>query len=141
MNLYTIGFKERTAKDFFDTLIKHGIKRVIDIRVNNNSMDEGYARASDLEYFLEAIANAKYFYMPDLAPTENLRLYFRQGMLDYRESYIKLLEEREVLKTIDWSKLEDGCLICSGIFTKESDREVVGEYLKQHNEKMKLIHL
>ena len=34
INLYTIGFTKKSAKEFFELLMKNKIKKVIDIRLN-----------------------------------------------------------------------------------------------------------
>ncbi len=42
MNLYTIGFTKKTAEYFFETLISNGIKKLVDIRLNNKSQLVGF---------------------------------------------------------------------------------------------------
>ena len=37
MEIYTIGFAKKSAEAFFGALRKAGIKRLIDIRLNNTS--------------------------------------------------------------------------------------------------------
>lgn len=37
MKLYTIGFTKKTAKQFFESLKRAGVKRLVDIRLNNVS--------------------------------------------------------------------------------------------------------
>ena len=41
VNLFTIGFTQKTAQQFFDTIVNAGVKRVIDIdtRLNNVSQE------------------------------------------------------------------------------------------------------
>jgi hypothetical protein len=34
INLFTIGFTQKSAEQFFDTLIESGVRRVIDTRLN-----------------------------------------------------------------------------------------------------------
>ena len=37
IKVFTIGFTKKTAEEFFTRLIRAGVKRVIDIRLNNVS--------------------------------------------------------------------------------------------------------
>ena len=55
INLFTIGFSQKSAKEFFETLKHAGVKRVIDTRLNNVSQLAGFTKKSDLEYFLKLI--------------------------------------------------------------------------------------
>lgn len=54
-SLFTIGFTQKTAQHFFDTLVKSGVKRVIDTRLNNVSQLAGFTKRVDLEYFCEKL--------------------------------------------------------------------------------------
>jgi len=55
MKIFTIGFTKKSAEEFFTLLKDAGVRRVIDIRLNNTSQLAGFAKARDLEYFLKAI--------------------------------------------------------------------------------------
>lgn len=57
VNLFTIGFTKKSAEHFFETLKKAGVKRIIDIRLNNVSQLAGFTKRPDLEYFLGQIVN------------------------------------------------------------------------------------
>ncbi len=69
IKLFTIGFTKKTAEEFFSRLLKAGVKRVIDIRLNNVSQLAGFAKRDDLRYFLRAIGQMDYVHRPDLAPS------------------------------------------------------------------------
>ena len=70
IQVYTIGFTKKTAETFFNLLQSAGVKRVIDIRLHNNSQLAGFARKKDLAYFLNMIGGIDYVYQPELAPTQ-----------------------------------------------------------------------
>jgi uncharacterized protein (DUF488 family) len=72
INLFTIGFTQKSAEQFFDTLIKSGVRRVIHTRLNNVSQLAGFAKRKDLEYFLRKIGNIEYVHILDLAPTQDI---------------------------------------------------------------------
>lgn len=44
ITLYTIGFTKKSAKDFFELLIKNKINRIVDIRINNASQLAGFTK-------------------------------------------------------------------------------------------------
>lgn len=72
IRLYTIGFTQKKAEEFFTALKTAGIKRLIDVRLNNVSQLAGFAKRDDLAYFLKAICGIDYRACPDWAPTQDL---------------------------------------------------------------------
>jgi hypothetical protein len=42
VEIYSIGFAQKTAQQFFGILKQHGIRRVMDIRLNNTSQLAGF---------------------------------------------------------------------------------------------------
>ena len=44
MEIYTIGFAGRKASEFFGKLRQQGIKRLIDVRLNNTSQLAGFTK-------------------------------------------------------------------------------------------------
>jgi uncharacterized protein (DUF488 family) len=52
VKVFTIGFTKKKAEAFFTRLMRAGVKRVIDIRLNNVSQLAGFAKRDDLHYFL-----------------------------------------------------------------------------------------
>ena len=57
MQLFTIGFTQKTAEQFFNLLADAGVKRIVDIRLNNVSQLAGFAKRDDLRFFLNTINN------------------------------------------------------------------------------------
>ncbi len=54
LSLFTIGFTQKSARDFFTRLRVAGVKRVVDIRLNNVSQLAGFTKRGDLEFFLSS---------------------------------------------------------------------------------------
>ena len=46
--IYTIGFTKKDAQSFFGLLRNAGIRRLIDVRINNRSQLAGFAKRDDL---------------------------------------------------------------------------------------------
>jgi uncharacterized protein (DUF488 family) len=72
MKLFTIGFTKKSAEEFFTRLQGAGVRRVVDVRLNNTSQIAGFAKARDLAFFLRAVAGIDYLHLPDLAPTQDI---------------------------------------------------------------------
>ena len=72
MEIYTIGFTQTTAEHFFGRLKAAGVRRLLDVRLNNSSQLAGFAKAKDLPYFLRELVGATYEHEPLLAPTQEL---------------------------------------------------------------------
>ena len=70
--LFTIGFTKKSAEEFFSRLQTAGVKRVIDVRLNNVSQLAGFAKREDLAYFLKALCDCEYRHEPLLAPTKEI---------------------------------------------------------------------
>ena len=69
MNLFSIGFTQKSAEDFFGLLKDNNIDCLIDIRLNPNGQLSRFAFEKDLPYFLDKLSNGcKYVHRVDLAP-------------------------------------------------------------------------
>ncbi len=53
MKLYTIGFTQKRAEEFFELLRQNGIQRLVDIRLRPGGQLSGFAKQEDLPYFLK----------------------------------------------------------------------------------------
>jgi uncharacterized protein (DUF488 family) len=144
MNLYTIGFTKKSAHDFFETLVQNGVKRVVDVRLNNVSQLAGFAKKQDLSYFLQRIGGIGYEHVPTLAPT--------QGMLDrykknggnwesYEREFLALIGERKVETAWAPSMHDADCLLCSEHRPEHCHRRLVAEYLASQDESIRIYHL
>ena len=144
MELFTIGFAGKSAERFFSSLVKHGVKKVIDIRLNNVSQLAGFTKKNDLKYFLKVIANIEYEYLPQLAATKELMDGYRGGKIsweEYETAYLKLLEERQVLKTLKPGDFDRACLLCSEDKPDRCHRRLAAEWLKGKWEGVNVTHI
>ena len=104
MEIYTIGFAGRKAAEFFGKLRQQGIKRLIDVRLNNTSQLAGFTKKDDLKFFLKEICQADYIHEPLLAPTDKLLDDYKKKKCtwnDYELVFKKLMTERQIDKKID----------------------------------------
>jgi uncharacterized protein (DUF488 family) len=145
MKIFTIGFTQTTAEDFFQRLSNAQVKRVIDVRLNNTSQLSGFAKAKDLKYFLRVVGEIEYLYEPLLAPTkEILDNYKKQkgSWEEYENRFIDLMGSRKIEDKLDPEILSDGCLLCSEAKPHNCHRTLVSKYLKEKwNQSIQVIHL
>lgn len=144
IRLFTIGFTKKTAEAFFTKLSKAGVKRVIDIRLNNVSQLAGFSKRDDLRYFLKAICNIDYIHKPELAPTRDILEEHKKNRGDwsaYEKRFMVLLSERKPEETISRDMFDNGCLLCSEDKPDNCHRRLVAEYLSEKWGNMEVIHL
>jgi uncharacterized protein (DUF488 family) len=134
VEIYTIGFTQTTARDFFGRLRRAGIRRLIDVRLNNVSQLAGFAKRDDLAYFLEELCDAEYVHEPRLAPTQELldALKKRRGSWEeYEAGFNTLLRERRVEDVLEPSLFAGpSVLLCSEATPEHCHRRLVVEYLQ-----------
>ncbi|MEH1827129.1 MAG: DUF488 domain-containing protein [Nostoc sp.] len=144
VDLFTIGFTQKSAQKFFDTLIKVGVKHVIDTRLNNVSQLAGFTKKSDLEYFLQKIGNIKYSHIIELAPTKDILDEYKKNKGDwaiYEQKFLHLMGERKIENKLKPEILDGGCLLCSEAKPHNCHRRLVAEYLNLKWGNVKICHL
>ena len=144
MNIYTMGFTKKSAENFFNLLKDNNVEKVIDIRLNNNSQLAGFAKGKDLQYFLKVICSIDYLYKPEYAPSKELLSDYRNKKInweDYEKKYLKILDERNVLKKIDLELFKNSCLLCSELKADKCHRRLLVEYIKKITKNINIIHL
>jgi uncharacterized protein (DUF488 family) len=145
MEIATIGFTRRTAQDFFDTLRRAGIQRLVDVRRRNTSQLAGFAKRDDLAFFVEELVGADYQEAPLLAPTDELLDAYRGGRLtwpQYEAAYRRLLDQREVHRLLDRALFETpAVLLCSEHSAARCHRRLAVEHLAAHWGDVTPVHL
>ena len=144
IELFTIGFTQTTARNFFTSLKDAGVKRVVDVRLNNNSQLAGFSKKEDLAYFLKEIAGIEYVHLPDLAPTQDILDAYKKNKGDwgiYERAFLTLMTQREIEKRVQPDILQHGCLLCSEHLPHHCHRRLVAEYLNAKWGGIKTKHL
>lgn len=145
MEIYTIGFTKTSAEKFFGRLRKAGIKRLLDVRLNNRSQLAAFAKRDDLAFFLRELCGAEYLHEPLLAPTKDiLNEYKKQkgSWEDYEKRFFALMAERKIEETLDHQLFEvPTVLLCSESTSEHCHRRLVLEYLNEKWGDIKVIDL
>lgn len=144
-DIFTIGFTEKTAKQFFSLLRESHVKKLIDVRLNKTSQLSGFAKRDDLRYFLKEICNIEYIDVPDLAPEPRMLKDYRNKLIDwdrYEYLYMESLAKRAVERKVDKFLITDSCLLCSEHKPHQCHRRLALEYLNEcWGDCLKITHL
>jgi uncharacterized protein (DUF488 family) len=135
MKLFTIGFTRKSAEQFFTKLQGAGVRRLVDVRLNNTSQLAGFTKRDDLKYFTETICGIPYLHMPALAPTAEILDPYKKKKGDwglYESAFQDLMAARKIAETIDRETLSEACLLCSEEQPDHCHRRLVAEYLADH---------
>lgn len=146
MKLFTVGFTQKSAEQFFELLRANGVQKLVDIRVNPHGQLSGFAKQADLPFFLHALAEGcRYLYLPALAPTKEILTDYRADgdWQRYVERFERVMDERGIPHTLDRAEFEDGpcCLLCSEATPEQCHRRLVAERLAAAWPGVEIIHL
>lgn len=136
MEIYSIGFTQKSASQFFGALKSNRIERLLDVRLNNTSQLAGFAKQSDLAYFLHEICGAAYEHEPLLAPTQDILDAYKKNKGDwntYTQAYLQLIRSRAVESALSRESFSTRTvLLCSEPTAEHCHRRLALEYLRSH---------
>ena len=133
MKLFTIGFTKKTAEQFFTRLKTAGVRRLVDVRLNNVSQLAGFTKRDDLRYFTKTICGIDYVHLPALAPTQDILDAYKKDKGDwavYESKFIELMRVRNIESGTPRDLLDGACLLCSEETPHHCHRRLVAEYLQ-----------
>ena len=142
MKLFTIGFTQKTAEEFFGLIMGAGVRRIVDVRLKNDGTLAGFTRQAHLPYLLSEVAEIGYEHRPDMAPDDNIlsdwklnakakkagkkRITWQQ----HKTRFTRLIRRRKIETLIKPSDLDHACLLCSEPTPEKCHRRLVAEYLR-----------
>ncbi len=128
--MYTIGFTQKTAEDFFTSLTKNNIELILDIRLNNTSQLAAFSKYPDIKYFLREICNIEYIHDVLFSPDEITLKRYKSKEICW-ELYAKEFEETMIKRNINdhitkkYSLNKNICLLCSESKPEHCHRSLV----------------
>jgi uncharacterized protein (DUF488 family) len=129
--IYTIGFSQKSLREFIERLRAAKIKKVIDIRLQNTSQLAGFAKKDDLDYILELV-DIDYAHIPGLAPSQELLKKFKHKEIaweEYEHIFLEQLSAKDLYQILDIKKEKNPlCLLCSEDQPLHCHRRLVAEY-------------
>jgi uncharacterized protein (DUF488 family) len=145
VTMYSIGFTQRTAEEFFGALRAAGVKRLLDVRLNNTSQLAGFAKRDDLRFFLHEVCGAEYEHEPLLAPTQAMLDAYKKrkgAWSEYELEFVALMRERRIEERISREGFQvPTALLCSERTAECCHRRLVMEYLAEEWGGVEMQHL
>jgi uncharacterized protein (DUF488 family) len=145
MKIFTIGFTQKTAEQFFGLLRVNRIERIVDIRLRPEGQLAGFAKKDDLAYFLRELANGcQYIHMPELAPTSEILDEYRKdkNWTRYLLQFHALMDERNIPDALNRKDFEtSSALLCSEAIPEHCHRRLVAERMAAAWPSVEIVHL
>lgn len=145
MIIYTMGFTQKSAEEFFGKILQNHIDIVVDVRLNNRSQLAGFTKGKDLEYFLKELADCRYDHKDYFAPTKELLQDYKKGITswdDYTVIYNDLIQKRRMtdffMKT--YKDYQHPLLLCSEPTPEQCHRRLLAEAI-HHDYHVDMIHI
>jgi uncharacterized protein (DUF488 family) len=142
--LYTIGFTQKSLRQFVDLLRAADVDGVVDIRLNNTSQLAGFAKRDDLAFILE-LCGIGFLEEKRLAPTPDILEAYHHDYdwAAYVAGFEVLLAERplaDVLASIE-KCFERPCLLCAEPEPSRCHRRLVADAFTQLRPGLDVRHL
>ncbi len=147
MTVYTIGFTQKTAEQFFTLLRKNHVELLIDVRLNNKSQLAGFTKGPDLAFFLREICNAEYLHCDEFAPSKDLLSSYQKKLIswdEYERRFDLIMEKRGTYLQFlsKYNKFARICLLCSEPTAAHCHRRLVAEKIQYaFPNEVEVIHL
>ncbi len=143
ITLYTIGFAQKKAEEFFTILKDNNIKTLIDIRQSNTNIYAGFTIRDNLQYFLKEICGIEYVENKLFAPSKELRDKYRTNFCwaDYEIDYNQLIISRKAVDSISYSILHAAVLLCAEPSALHCHRRLAAEMIVNRYPDIQIIHL
>ena len=145
MKIFTIGFTQKSASQFFELLAINQVECLLDIRLHPDGQLAGFTKKEDLRYFLKRLNHCDYRHIDRLAPTDEILKAYRsdKDWVKYAAAFQALLDQRDIPYTLDRTLFEEKtcCLLCSEPTPEHCHRRLVAERLAEVWQPVEIIHL
>ena len=136
MNIYTMGFTKKSAKDFFSLIKKNDVEMLIDVRLNNQSQLAGFTKGKDLSFFLKELCNCLYCHEIQFAPTKIILDNYKKQLISWSEyelEFKKLIIRREVSEIFKkkYGNYKNVLFLCSEPTPDYCHRRLLAEYFEK----------
>lgn len=146
MTLYTMGYTQKTAEQFFGLIRENRIDMLVDVRLNNRTQLAGFTKGEDLPFFLRELCACAYSHRTDFAPTREILDGYKKGDIDwtgYAARFILLMEKRQAAKTFlrDFGTYARVLLLCSEPTPEHCHRRLLAEMIARTDPSIEIAHL
>ena len=142
--LYTMGYTQKTAEKLFNLLSEHEIKRLMDIRLHNNTQLAGFTKQNNFKYFIERLSDIEYRHIPLMAPSKDIFDDYMKNGLEwegYELRFKRLIDQRKIEQLINEDEIDGACMLCCEPEATNCHRRLVAEYLQNYFKNIEIIHL
>jgi len=145
MKLYTVGFTQKSAEQFFNLLQSSGVQCLIDARLRPGGQLSGFAKRDDLRFFLDRLIGCGYEHLPELAPGDDFLAAYRKdhNWMRYAEKFEALMDARDIPTRLDRTLFQRQacCLLCSEPKPDRCHRRLVAERIARSWPDVEVVHL
>lgn len=147
MIIYTIGFTQKSAREFFEAIKYHGVQILVDVRLFNSTQLAGFAKKKDLEYFLDKICNCKYEHKVNYAPTKKILNDYKNEKITWPEYELKynfLMDDRKSVDDFEtnfYGIYDSVCLLCAEPTPENCHRRLFAEKVAEKLSDVEIIHI
>ena len=146
MELYTMGFTQKSAERFFGLISENRIELLVDVRLNNRSQLAGFTKGEDLAFFLHKLCGCGYCHREDMAPTKDILDAYKKGTIgweEYEELFIPLMKSRGSVERFleELGKYDRVLLLCSEPTPEKCHRRLLAELIAEAGENIEIKHI
>jgi len=141
MQIFTIGYTQKSAQQFFELIKANQIDVLIDVRLYNSTQLAGFSKSRDLQYFLAEICGCDYVWAKQFAPTAKLLDDYKNGRVDW-PTYEKIYCDN--LRGLDFFAQYHGkriCLLCAEHSPQQCHRRLLAEHVASAFDDVSVVHL
>lgn len=146
MEIYTMGFTKKSAEQFFEAIKDHGVRLVVDVRINNQSQLAGFTKSRDLAYFLKQLCGCGYVHEPRFSATKEMMDGFKSRTMSwetYQDVYYRRFLENDMAAVFreNYSVYEKVLFLCSEADPDTCHRKLLAEHLQREIPGIEVAHL
>jgi len=144
VQVFTIGYTKKSAREFFGLIKANRIDVLIDVRLYNNTQLAGFSKSRDLEYFLAQLVGCGYVWAKQFAPSAALFNDYKSGLVDwtgYEAVYRDFLNAHPGLDFFRLYQDKRICLLCAEDTPEHCHRRLLAEKIAEEQNCGMITHL
>jgi len=144
VQIFTIGYTKKSARDFFDLIKANKIDTLIDVRLYNNTQLAGFSKSRDLEYFLAVLCGCGYVWAKQFAPSPALFNDYKNNQIDWAGYEVTYQDFLNAHPGLDFFRLYQGkriCLLCAEETPERCHRRLLAEKIAEEVDGTSITHL
>jgi len=141
----TIGYTQKSLKQFVRLLQGAGVDAVVDVRLRNTSQLAGFAKRDDLAFLLAEGFAIQYEHCPELAPTAEILDAYKAGgdWPAYERAFGALLPQRRAKELGHelLARYHHPCLLCAEPRPDHCHLRLIAEWWAEQIPGLEVVHL